>query len=54
MRPAAVLFDCDGVLADSEGLVNRLVAEAVSAQGWPLSGEQARETFLLCPATEEW
>ena len=26
MRPAAVLFDCDGVLADSEGLVNRIVA----------------------------
>ncbi|WP_043360511.1 HAD family phosphatase [Belnapia sp. F-4-1] len=46
MRPAAVLFDCDGVLADSEGLVNRLVAEAISAQGWRLSAEQARETFL--------
>ena len=46
MRPAAVLFDCDGVLADSEGLVNRLVAEAITAQGWSLSAEQARETFL--------
>jgi HAD superfamily hydrolase (TIGR01509 family) len=45
-RPAAVLFDCDGVLADSEGLVNRLVAEAIGAQGWYMSAEQARETFL--------
>jgi HAD superfamily hydrolase (TIGR01509 family) len=46
MRPAAVLFDCDGVLADSEGLVNRLVAEAITAEGWRLTAEQARETFL--------
>ncbi|WP_135468340.1 HAD family hydrolase [Crenalkalicoccus roseus] len=45
-RPAAVLFDCDGVLADSEGLVNRLVAEDLTMRGWRLSGEQARETFL--------
>ncbi|WP_149538944.1 HAD family hydrolase [Siccirubricoccus phaeus] len=45
-RPAAVLFDCDGVLADSEGLVNRLVAAELTARGWRMSGEQARETFL--------
>jgi HAD superfamily hydrolase (TIGR01509 family) len=41
-----VLFDCDGVLADSEGLVNRVVAEDLSARGWRISAEQARETFL--------
>jgi HAD superfamily hydrolase (TIGR01509 family) len=46
MRPAAVLFDCDGVLADSEGLVNRMVAIDLTARGWRLSPEQARETFL--------
>ncbi|MBL6457564.1 HAD family phosphatase [Belnapia sp. T6] len=46
MRPAAVLFDCDGVLADSEGLVNRLVAEALTARGWRMTGEEAREIFL--------
>jgi HAD superfamily hydrolase (TIGR01509 family) len=45
-RPAAVLFDCDGVLADSEGLVNRMVAAELTARGWRLSPEQARETFL--------
>ncbi len=44
--PAAVLFDCDGVLADSEGLVNRLVAADLTARGWRLSAEQCRETFL--------
>ena len=45
-RPAAVLFDCDGVLADSEGLVNSLVAHDLSARGWPITAEQAREAFL--------
>jgi HAD superfamily hydrolase (TIGR01509 family) len=44
--PAAVLFDCDGVLADSEELVNRIVAADLTARGWRLSGPQARETFL--------
>lgn len=46
MPPAAVLFDCDGVLADSEGLVNRMVALDLTGRGWRLSPEQARETFL--------
>ena len=45
-RPAAVLFDCDGVLADSEGLVNRIVAEDLTARGWRISADEARETFL--------
>ena len=45
-RPAAVLFDCDGVLADSEGLVNRIVAEDLTTRGWRISAEEARETFL--------
>ena len=43
---AAVLFDCDGVLADSEGLVNRLVAEALTALGWPMDGAEAQRRFL--------
>lgn len=45
-RPAAVLFDCDGVLADSEGLVNGLVARDLTARGWPMTGTEAAEHFL--------
>jgi HAD superfamily hydrolase (TIGR01509 family) len=41
-----VLFDCDGVLADSEMMVNALVAEQLTALGWPLTAAQSRETFL--------
>jgi HAD superfamily hydrolase (TIGR01509 family) len=50
--PGAVLFDCDGVLADSEGLVNRIVAADLTARGWRISPEQARETFLGLAVTD--
>ena len=46
MTPQAVLFDCDGVLADSEMLVNAIVAEQLTALGWPMSAAEARQTFL--------
>ena len=36
-RPELVIFDCDGVLVDSEPIANRVMAEAVTALGWPLS-----------------
>jgi HAD superfamily hydrolase (TIGR01509 family) len=45
-RPRAVLFDCDGVLADTEILVNTLVAEQLSTLGWPMTPAESRETFL--------
>ena len=43
---SAVLFDCDGVLADTELLVNRLVATELSARGWVMDAEEARRLFL--------
>ena len=47
MKPiGAVLFDCDGVLADSETLVNAIVAEELSALGWALTGHEAQREFL--------
>ena len=46
MRPQAVLFDCDGVLADSEMVVNALVADQITALGWPMTAAQSREAFL--------
>ncbi len=36
-RPELVVFDCDGVLVDSEPIANRVMAEAISALGWSLS-----------------
>ncbi|MEZ0168950.1 HAD family hydrolase [Microvirga sp. TS319] len=45
-RPAAVLFDCDGVLADSEPLVNRVIAADLTVRGWPMTPDEAGHTFL--------
>lgn len=45
-RPRAVLFDCDGVLADSEMMVNAIVAEQLTELGWPMTPAESRETFL--------
>lgn len=42
----AVLFDCDGVLADSEGIANAIVAEELSALGWVMDADVARREFL--------
>lgn len=44
--PGAVLFDCDGVLADTEMLVNRLVATELTARGWAMDAHEARRLFL--------
>ena len=40
------IFDCDGVLVDSEPIAARLTAEAVSELGWPMSPELAKAEFL--------
>lgn len=44
--PAAVLFDCDGVLADSEAVVNAIVADELCARGWPMTAAEAEAAFL--------
>ena len=36
-RPELLIFDCDGVLVDSEPIANRVMAEAITGLGWPLS-----------------
>lgn len=46
LEPRAILFDCDGVLADSEPVVNRVVAADLSARGWPLTPDEAGAIFL--------
>jgi HAD superfamily hydrolase (TIGR01509 family) len=41
-----VIFDCDGVLVDSEPIAARLTAESVSELGWEMSPELAKTEFL--------
>ncbi len=41
-----VIFDCDGVIADSEPIANRVTAEHLTRIGWAMTTEQADEHFL--------
>ncbi len=41
-----VIFDCDGVLVDSEPISNRILAEDFSARGWAMTAEEAERLFL--------
>jgi HAD superfamily hydrolase (TIGR01509 family) len=41
-----VIFDCDGVLVDSEPIVNRLLVEALAQEGLPLSLDEVDRAFL--------
>lgn len=44
-RPDLVIFDCDGVLVDSEPTSNRVLAAAVSAVGLDMGPEEAASAF---------
>jgi HAD superfamily hydrolase (TIGR01509 family) len=41
ISPELLIFDCDGVLVDTETISNRLFAEAISAAGLPTSLEDS-------------
>ncbi len=69
LRPELIVFDCDGVLVDSEPIANRVMAEAIAGLGWPLTTADciarfkghhldtviaAVEDRLGCPVPEAW
>jgi HAD superfamily hydrolase (TIGR01509 family) len=43
---ALVIFDCDGVLVDSEPIAKRMTVAALAALGWEMSLEEAETRFL--------
>ena len=42
----AVLFDCDGVLVDSEGITNGVLREMLEDLGWSLTPQECMRIFL--------
>lgn len=42
----AVLFDCDGVLVDSEPITNRVLAECLGELGWKLTVAECMRVFV--------
>jgi HAD superfamily hydrolase (TIGR01509 family) len=45
LRPDLVIFDCDGVLVDSEVIANRVLAEMITAAGLPITGPESQARF---------
>jgi HAD superfamily hydrolase (TIGR01509 family) len=43
--PKLVIFDCDGVLVDTETLANRRLAQWITEAGYPVSYERSRKEF---------
>lgn len=41
-----VIFDCDGVIVDSEGLLNEIVAKSLTDHGLPISAEECHKRFV--------
>ena len=41
-----VIFDCDGVLVDSEGPSNRVVAQEITALGWAMTAAESYGLFV--------
>ena len=69
MNFQAVLFDCDGVLVDSEPITNALLRDMLAERGWVMSREECFRYFVGkavkdhqaeieartgLPLTEEW
>jgi HAD superfamily hydrolase (TIGR01509 family) len=45
-RFEAVLFDCDGVLVDSEGITNGVLRDMLEELGWALTREECMRIFV--------
>ena len=43
----AVLFDCDGVLVDSESITNRVLRDMLNEAGWPITTEECLQQFYV-------
>ena len=46
MKHQAVLFDCDGVLVDSEAITNRVLHHYLNDEGWHLSEDECMRIFV--------
>ena len=46
MPPELIIFDCDGVLIDSEGVAASVIAADLSALGWSMTPSQSMDIFL--------
>lgn len=48
-RPDLVIFDCDGVLVDTETLANQHLIKMLNASGYPITFDEARKNLCGMP-----
>ena len=46
MKFDAVLFDCDGVLVDSEHITNKVLRDMLDEAGWTMTLQECMDTFV--------
>lgn len=46
MRFEAILFDCDGVLVDSEPITHRVLVQMLGERGWQLTQDECMRIFI--------
>ena len=46
MKFEAILFDCDGVLVDSEPITNGVLRDMLAEAGWVLTSQECMEIFI--------
>ncbi|UTT40635.1 HAD family phosphatase [Glutamicibacter mishrai] len=51
---SAVLFDCDGVLVDSESITNAVLREMLVELGWKISQEECISIFIGKALKDQW
>jgi len=44
-RPGLIIFDCDGVLVDTEPVVQRVLADWLTKHGWPMTAEECARSI---------
>ncbi len=52
MTPDLIIYDCDGVLVDTEPIANRALADMLTAEGYPIDPPTCVERFIGRPVPE--
>ncbi len=52
MQPELIIFDCDGVLIDSEGVAANVIARELTSLGWEMTTQQSQDLFLGMSITD--
>ncbi len=52
MTPELIIFDCDGVLIDSEGVASTIIAQELTALGWAMDADTSMRLFIGMSITD--